>query len=151
MAEVDALLATLRPLREPVPVALPTAYLLAALIGMAVALLVAWSLKAGVARRGRFRRAAEAELVLTRGLPSHDRLTAQAALLRRVVRVAAGQEAALAQGAAWLTRLDALFATTFFSGGEGRVYGTALYRAGAMPDVEALDGVLVRLLAKLRR
>jgi hypothetical protein len=103
-----------------------------------------------LARRRPLRRAARAALLETRSLPPPDRLVAQAALLRRLVR-AVERDPPLERGGAWLARLDRAFGTAFFTGGPGAAFGDALYAPASRPDPEALDGELERLIGTLRR
>ncbi|WP_457108178.1 DUF4381 family protein [Methylobacterium sp. P5_C11] len=121
----------------------------AAVLGFLAALLVGlvryWR---GRARAG-LRRAALAELARSRGLDPEARLVAQARLLRRLGRTLGGETEARATGADWAARLDALFGTTFFSGGAGRVLADGLYRRQD-PDLDALDAELGRLIGRLR-
>lgn len=121
--------------------------------GLALALLLLARL---LARRGGARRSALATLAAARALPAQDRLVAQAALLRRVARTLDGETppASHLAGEAWLLRLDRIFATAFFSKGDGRVFGEALYRRGALRDaggvdVEEIDRALARFFDRL--
>jgi hypothetical protein len=122
----------------------------AALVGFALAAcaFAAWTLL----RRGRrpARRAAHAALAGSRRLAAEERLSAQAALLRRAASAVAGAPAK-ERGEAWLARLDDLFATTFFTQGDGAVFGDALYTPAPAAPVEAIDRTLQTLLAGLKR
>ena len=149
MAEVVPTLDSLRPMREPPAPESLAPYLIMAVVGIVVAVLIVWSARALLARRQRVRRAAAAELALSRALPPPERLAAQAALLRRLVRTTAGDEAR-DSGAPWLARLDQTFATSFFSQGDGRAFGDALYRRDNA-DVEALDRSLETFIATVRQ
>jgi hypothetical protein len=149
MADIVPTLDSLRPLREPPAPESLAPFLIMAALGIVMAVLVVWAVRAILGRRQRVRRAAAAALALSRSLPPPERLAAQATLLRRLVRTTAGDDAHQ-HGAAWLARLDAVFATSFFTRGEGRAYGDALY-ARHTPDIEALDRSLAGLIAKVRQ
>ncbi|WP_158810067.1 DUF4381 domain-containing protein [Beijerinckia sp. L45] len=149
MAEIVSTLDSLRPLREPPAPESLAPYLVMIVVGIVLAVLIVWLARMIRANRQRVRRAAAAELVLSRALPPPERLAAQAVLLRRLVRTTAAEEPR-EHGAPWLARLDQTFATSFFSQGDGRAYGDALYgRHDA--DIEALDRSLETLIAKVRQ
>lgn len=57
-------------------------------------------------------------------------------------------EAARLTGDAWLARLDQLTRSRFFTQGDGRVFGEALYARGPHPDAEGLKHDLARLLKR---
>ena len=161
MVDPAALLDTLRPLRMPSPPDAAWPVLVMAAVGAALVLLSARAVALLRKGRRRVRRSAEAELALSRGLPPAEPLAAQARLLRRLVGTAAPADdpepvGSGLLGAPWLERLDRTFATTFFSRGDGRAFGPALYRAEGYraeggADVEALDGSLAKLIAGMRR
>jgi hypothetical protein len=139
----------MHPMREPPQPASLAPFALTLAVGCAAGLaLLALAILARHRRAG-LRDAAAAALARTRALRSGDRLAAQAALLRRLVRQIAGEDAARLHGAAWLAELDRVFATRFFTQGAGVAYGDALYHAD-LPDVDALDAELAGLFAKLR-
>ncbi|PNG26183.1 DUF4381 domain-containing protein [Methylocella silvestris] len=100
-------------------------------------------------RRGAERRAALAELALSRGLAPDERLAAQAKLLRRLVRTIDGEAPRGLGGDAWLTRLDQTLRTSFFTAGAGQAFGEPLYRRSSAATVETLDLELSRLIAML--
>jgi hypothetical protein len=150
MADIAQLLDTMHPMREPAapePIA-PYLILLAAGCMAALFLLFAgWRIRH---RRVALRTSAEAALAATRGLAPADRLAAQATLLRRLVRSLQGDEAARAQGRAWLERLDGVFETRFFTQGHGVAFGEGLYHKPRDVDIDALDRSLRGLIAKVR-
>ncbi|GEP08670.1 DUF4381 family protein [Methylobacterium gnaphalii] len=115
----------------------------AALILGAVRLLLA-------RRRATVRRAALRELSLAGSLEPQARLTAQAGLLRRVVRTLAGDEAATTRGTAWAGTLDRTFSTDFFSRGAGQVLVDGLYRRPGVIDPAAIDAELARLFSRIK-
>lgn len=159
MADPAGVLDGLRDLHWPFagaaagPVATMIAVGCALAIGLSAAL---WP----VLRRWRaVRRAALAALATSRLLDPPERLAAQAMLLRRVVRTIDGDAAARLHGRDWLAHLDRLFATRFFTEGEGRSFGEALYRP--LPDgdvgdvvderIDILDAELAGLFARISR
>ena len=146
--DIGRVLEMMHPMREPPQPASLAPFAITLAIGCAVALMLLGLAIAARRRRADLRRAAVAALARTRGLAPPERLAAQAALLRRLVRRVAGEAAAKAQGPAWLERLDAVFSTRFFTQGEGAAYGDALY-ARTAPDVDKLDAELTGLFAKL--
>lgn len=139
----------MHPMREPPQPASLAPFALTLAVGCAAGLLLLALAILARHRRAGLRDAAAAALARTRTLDPGDRLAAQAALLRRLVRQIAGEDAARLQGAAWLAELDRVFATTSFTQGAGVAYGEALY-AATLPDVDVLDAELARLFAKLR-
>ena len=149
MADTARLLELMHPMREPPQPAAVTPYLFMAGLGCLAALVgfaVYWFNRH---RRAGLRQSAEAALAASRPLVPAERLAAQATLLRRLVRAAAGEREARAQGAVWLQTLDLVFGTRFFTQGEGTAYGEALYAPRTAPDVDALDRALTGLIAKL--
>lgn len=149
MAGPSELLAQLRPLRAPPPDG-TAEILLMALAGAIVAAALTSGYLLWRERRRPLRRAAFSALAAARLLPPAERLAAQAKMLRDLVGALDGSVARL-HGDAWLARLDALFATTLFSEGEGRAFGDALYVPRADDPSENLDRVLQKLLARLDR
>ena len=150
MADVGRLLETMHPMREPPAPEAITPYLILVSLGCIAALALlfaAWRVRH---RGAALRAAAEASLAASRRLAPLDRLAAQANLLRRLVRGLGGDEAARAQGGAWLERLDHVFETSFFTQGAGAAYGEALYRRPRDLDVDALDRALLGFIARLR-
>jgi hypothetical protein len=121
----------------------------AAALGFLAAVLVGLARYLRGRTRASLRRAALAELARSRGLDPEARLVAQARLLRRLGRTLGGDEAARAAGGDWAARLDALFRTDFFTRGAGRVLADGLYRR-QVPDLDALDAELGRLIGRLR-
>ncbi|MDR3461200.1 MAG: DUF4381 family protein [Beijerinckiaceae bacterium] len=150
MAEPVASLDALHGLRAPPAPESIAPYVVMILAGFLVAALVLAAARVLLARRQRVARAALAELARSRALPPPERLAAQAKLLRRLARVLGPGAAARQRDAAWLSWLDGLFATSFFSTGEGRVFGSELYSPRANPDIESIDRTLAGLIARLR-
>jgi len=146
--DVGHVLEMMHPMREPPQPASLAPFLVTLAVGcIAAAVLLALLIRAS-RRRADLRRAAQAALARGRALVPAERLAAQATLLRRLVRRLAGESEARKQGQAWLESLDAIFATRFFTNGEGVAYGDALY-GPRLPDVDALDDSLTRLFATL--
>lgn len=146
MNEADPL-ASLRDIHAPPPPdglsAWPIFAAVAALV--AIVLLGVW-----LVARSRQRWAVELTGMLE-NLPAispDSSLTEAARLLRRVATLKLGHTAAKLQGADWLAALDALLRTRFFSAGEGRVFGEAMYR----PSLRNIDaGPVLEELRRLAR
>ncbi|GEO98780.1 DUF4381 domain-containing protein [Methylobacterium haplocladii] len=119
-------------------------------LGFAAALLFGLARILLARRRSTVRRAALHELTRARNLDPQTRLTAQARLLRRIVRTLEGEEAASARGTAWAQKLDGTFATDFFSRGAGRAFVDGLYRRPAAADPAAIDTELGRLFSRIK-
>ncbi|MEZ0214023.1 MAG: DUF4381 family protein, partial [Xanthobacteraceae bacterium] len=83
-------------------------------------------------------------------LPPAERACAHAVLLRRYAATLAGPQTVRERDAAWLARLDTLFATDFFTQGGGRLYGAALYRPIDSQNIAALEADLGGLLRRGR-
>jgi hypothetical protein len=76
-------------------------------------------------------------------------LAEMASILRRAALGRRGGGPAGLTGDDWLRHLDALFATRFFTTGDGRAFGDALYRPTS-PDLDAAN-LRDRLVKALRR
>jgi hypothetical protein len=154
MATAADPLAGLRPVRLPAEAPAPLLDLLALSIAagilVALAILLAPRVAAAISRRCSPRRRLAAALAAARVLPAEERLAAQASALRAYVAAVAGEEAARAQGQAWLARLDEAFATTAFTAGPGRLYGETLYRPADTSEVSAAEAALSALAAGRR-
>ena len=124
---------------------------------IAVSIVAGLALAAGAILRRRARplrlraarRALRVSLAATRDAPPDERLAAQALLLRRAARTVAGDEVARLHGEAWLAALDRMFATSFFTRGDGRCFGDALY-SGTAIDPALTDRQIERLAGQLR-
>ncbi len=147
MADTDRLLELMHPMREPPQPAAVTPFLFMVGVGCLAALAAFVLYWIALRRRAGLRRSAEAALAASRALAPPDRLAAQAMVLRRLVRSTVGDRDARAQGSVWLQTLDRLFATHFFTQGEGQAFGDALYARSIAVDVDALDRALGRLIA----
>ncbi len=151
MADPAHLLAELRPLHNVAGAVDGAAPVVAmALLGCAAAIILSCTLGPWLSRRRALRRYALDNLAAARALPGEERLAAQAAILRRLVRTLNGA-GARERGAAWLASLDSTFSTRFFSKERGEAFGDALYRRPADLDVDALDESLERLFARIDR
>jgi hypothetical protein len=151
MADAAEALAGLRAIHPPADLGLAPIAAAAALAGCLFALAaLAWLRRRRPGGR-RVRRSALAALAMARSLPSGERLAAQAALLRRVVRAIEGEASARLRDRDWLACLDRVFATGFFSGGAGRAFGAALYRPPNGENVASIDDALEKLFARLPR
>lgn len=148
--ELAASLESLRGLHLPANAAgaIQGEVVLAIALGFTAALLVGLVRYLRFRARNTVRRSALRELAATRGLDAEARLVAQARLLRRLVRTLKGDSAADARGSDWATRLDELFATSFFTTGAGRVLADGLYRRDPA-DPAAIDAELGRLFSRI--
>ena len=151
MAEPQAGLEALRPLHGSGPGLIADPLLWLALgAGLALAAAAALAAPRALLRQRALRREALAELRLTSELAPAEALRAQALLLRRIARTVSGEATMQLAGEAWLSELDRIFATAFFTKGAGRCFGAALY-APQQPDAGAVQDELARLLSRLRR
>jgi hypothetical protein len=152
MADPAHLLAELRPLHSVASGVDGAAPIVAmALLGCAAALILTFTLGPWLTQRRALRRYALENLAATRALPETERLVAQAAILRRLVKTLNGPAAAGQRGDAWLASLDSIFSTRFFSNERGEAFGDALYRPPAALDVDALDAALEGFFARIDR
>lgn len=117
--------------------------------GLLLAGLVAYIAQWRFLPQRRLRREALAELNRTRQLAPAAAQAAQALLLRRIARTVAGDATMHLSGEAWLAALDGMFATQYFSRGNGRRFGEALY---APPQADAVHdpAEIARLVSQLR-
>ncbi len=88
----------------------------------ALALFAAWRQRSAPSRD------ALRKLDMATRLAPAERVCAHAAALRHYAVATAGEDTGCLQGPAWLDRLDRLFATDFFTRGDGVAFGDALYR-----------------------
>lgn len=132
-------LASLRDIQTPPA---PDGFSLLPVLAGAGALLCLVVLLALLAARLRNRWSREVAAGLAVAEAGGDPLTDSAKLLRQAGILRLGQGVARQRGDAWLASLDRLFATRFFTSGEGRVFADGLYAA----DVNAGE-----VLPKLRR
>lgn len=88
-------------------------------------------------------------LECSREFAAADRLVVQARVLREVTATI-DPSAVLLYGEAWLSRLDAIFQTSFFTQGPGRVFGDELYKPASLTIVDDLDIEIGQLLARLK-
>ena len=149
MSEASELLETLADIVEPPPPEGAPPLLVAANLALVLSILglLAWRRRA---RRRAWLDEALGELAaVDHGEPGRARL-AIATVLRRVMRHRHGSTVDALHGDAWLRRLDAEFGGDWFTAGEGRAFGDALY---APVPTRGLDTrSLARALAKrLRR
>ncbi|GLS42421.1 DUF4381 domain-containing protein [Methylobacterium brachythecii] len=119
-------------------------------LGFAAALIVGLARVMWLRAQTTIRRAALNELRRVRSLDPDSKLTAQARLLRRVVRTLAGDEAATTRGTAWAGTLDRTFATDFFSRGAGQILVEGLYRRPGATDPAAIEAELARLFSRIK-
>lgn len=150
MAALSDPLAGLRDIHipEPPPAGPGDVLLLAITV---CALLLAGLLLARFIRRPAWKSEALQELDAAVDSDPRERLFRAASVLRRLALRDAPHAAKLS-GDAWLAHLDGLFATRFFTVGEGRVFGEGLYRPGSMSnDGGRLIGELKRLVRRMRR
>ncbi|WP_395696893.1 DUF4381 family protein [Methylocella sp.] len=151
MTELDDALAALRPIRLPAdagePALLAAMALAGALAGLALAAL-AFLL---VRRRAGPRRAALEALRRARALPAPERAGALARLAHRLARRLDPQAPREPGRAASLEPLDRALKTSFFTAGEGRALGEALYRRPppAPSTLDEIERALERLIARV--
>jgi hypothetical protein len=150
MADAIGALAGLRAIHPPADFSPAPVVAAAALAGCVCALLALASLRRLPLKWRALRRSALSGLAQSRSLDPGERLAAQAALLRRVVRAIEGEAPARLRGSDWLACLDRVFATSFFTRGAGLAFGDALYRPASGHDVAALDTALEKILARIR-
>ena len=149
MADVAKLMEMMHPMREPpLPDSIAPALVLLIAGSVVAILLVGLGWRLAGPSEG-LRASAIAALAFSRHLRPAERLAAQAALLRRLVRALGGDGAARQHGQAWLESLDRCFHTDFFSTGQGRAFGNDLYARSASPDVDAIDSTLMGLIRRL--
>lgn len=85
----------------------------------------------------------------TRNLSPADRLAIQARVLRDIA-VSIDPGAAFLRGEDWLSRLDTLLSTNFFTQGPGRIFGEELYKPVTGSTAHSLDTELVFFLTRLK-
>lgn len=78
-----------------------------------------------------------------------DRLAIQAGVLRDIMVIIDPGTIHL-RGEEWLGQLDAIFHTSYFTRGPGRIYGEDLYRQVSIVSIDTLESELCRLLARFK-
>jgi hypothetical protein len=152
MVDPAQVLSALRPLHHAAaPGDLLSSMAAMSLLGCAAAVSLSYFSRPWLMRRHALRRSALNDLAAARRLPPNERIAAQAAILRRVVAALDGSAAGRQRESLWLARLDLIFSTQFFSAGEGRAFGDALYQPMTNADVKALDKALADFFARIDR
>lgn len=151
MPDATQLLKDLRPLHAAAVVDDAMPLVVMSLLGCAAALSLHFFFIPWLKRRRILRVSALNKLAKTRTLPSEERLAAQAAILRSLVKALSGSSAAHARGAQWLDSLDATFSTRFFSSEQGQVFSDPLYRPSTAFDIEAIDRALAGFFTRINR
>lgn len=148
--DATELLSQLKGIQLPeAPVAADLKLLYLCLVICAIALIVL--AKSRFKSRQTWHKAALSKLKDLQSLPDQDSLHQTAILLKRIT-ISEGDRIAAQHltGELWLKYLDKFFSTDFFSAGGGRVFGSALYRAGTTPE-KNLHANLRRLIKRHRR
>ena len=96
------------------------------------------------------RDAALKSLENSRLLNSNERLAAQSRLLR-VVAQSIDAKLSFQKGDAWLAQLDSIFATNFFTHGQGKIFGESLYQKTNLLPLDNLDRELEILLLAFKK
>lgn len=150
MSEASDLLSSLRDIVEPPPPATTSPWLVLATLGLTLLLIVA------LVRRLRQRRNAWRSEALGRvrtasGATPDQALLECARVLRQVMRYRDGSAADALHGEEWLGYLASEFGDEWFTTGEGRIFGEALYSPEATTgvDVERLCSALAARLKRL--
>ena len=89
------------------------------------------------------------KLIQSRQHPAKERIAIQAGILREIA-ISLDPEAGFLRGEEWLSRLDSLLQTNFFTRGPGRVFGEELYRPVTAVTANALDQELSLILARFQ-
>lgn len=151
MADPGQILEGLRKIHPPAGADSASPALLMTLTGSALSIALCAAFWSKFRRWREVRRATLEALAAARHLPPGERLAAQAAVLRRLIRTLCGDGPARQQGRDWLACLDSAFSTRFFTEARGQIFGEALYRPLSGQDVDALDHSLRRLFARIPR
>jgi len=151
MADVTQLLKDLRPLHVPNIVDDVTPVVVMSVLGCAAALGLYFILAPWLRRRRLLRVSALQRLAKARSLPATERLAAQAAILRNLVKVLSGNAAAHARGDEWLACLDTTFSTRFFTSEQGQIFSDPLYQPSITFDIEAIDKVLAGFFSRIKQ
>lgn len=144
---MDELLGGLRDIHAPpVPAGLSTGPVVAAAVIGLMAIIAIWTSLA-YWRHG-WKRQAMAALASCAALPPDQALAQAAVLLRRIAMLRGGSRVTKLSGDAWLQELDRQYYTRFFSRGEGRAFGDALYKSAPSAAVRHILGGVQRLLRR---
>lgn len=150
MSDKAALLATLADVQEPPAPEQGTPILLVACVALmlAIALVVTWR---WYRHRNHWRREALHALRQTHSSGQGDPLQEMAIVLRRIARLRSGEQTSQLHGQPWLEALDRCFDTQWFTQGDGKVFGHALYAPAASEPIDPrpLSRTLDRLIRKL--
>jgi hypothetical protein len=78
-----------------------------------------------------------------------NRIAFHARVLRDIA-ASKNPEFALLRGEQWLSQLDIIFKTSYFTLGPGRVYGEDIYKLSSIESIDMLDRELCNLLSRLK-
>ena len=135
MADTTTLLEQLRDVQQPLPPEGVSLWLIEANIVIAGFILALLWYRRQKKKRG-WRKQLIKDLRLARQKPPNEAISIAATLLRQLM-LFRGHKIQTLSGDAWLQELDTQFETQWFTQGQGRAFGDALYQAGTTEKLNA--------------
>ena len=142
MSDTASLLESLRDVREPLPPQGASLWMIGAnLLAITIVILLLWHLRKR--RRFGWRKQLINDLRKARQQPPEEAIMTAATILRQL-SLARGENVQSVHGEPWLQHLDDKFDTDWFTLGNGRLLGDALYRP-VTADNTSVDTMLEEL------
>lgn len=149
MSKTETLLSALRDIQEPAAPESLSLWLIAANVILIMVLAMLYFLRKNRLQEG-WRRESRREILRAKETEPQQGVVLLAKLLRKIVIHRTNNHSAL-QGDAWLNELNTLFSTQWFTEGEGRVFGTALYQKTVLSptDLNSASNKILQLVNDL--
>lgn len=146
MIDHDNLVGKLRDIHPPLSDSL-TVLTAMTLFGGFCGIAIAVSIRFGRSKKKSIYVQSLERLIQSRQYPAKERIAIQAGILREIA-MSLDPGAGFLRGEEWLSRLDSILQTNFFTRGPGRVFGEELYRPFTPTTANTLDQELSLILAR---
>ena len=149
MSKTEILLSTLRDIQEPAAPESVSLWLLLGNIVLIAALLLLYQIRRQ-RRRDAWRRQARREIHQAKSSEA-DKVVVKLAKLLRKIAIHRNNLNSHLQGDKWLKELDNMFSTQWFTQGEGKIFGTALYQKTTLQaeEIDTLSRTILTLVNAL--
>ena len=144
----DNLLGKLRDIHPPLTDSL-TVLVAMSLLGGFCGILIAMLTRMGRPKKKSIYLQSLERLIRSRQYPAPERIAIQAGILREIA-ASLDPGAGFLRGDEWLSKLDLLFQTNFFTSGNGRIFGDELYKPVSTFTANSLDDELSLILARYK-